>query len=137
MSDTDQRRITLLSSRDIAALNRAREVLKRLEETAWNRSLSQFDPFAPVSAWDLGRLSDAASVADDAIFHVLSTARTNCHVKLTDAQLFRTEQVEADASPALEAAPPNGVPSPATDEPRSRDGRVVSPTDMRGRARAR
>ena len=58
-----------------------------MEDAAWKRSLSHFDPYASVSAWDLGRLSDAASVADDAIFHVLSTARHNCHVKITDAQL--------------------------------------------------
>ena len=77
----------MLNARDIAALIRAREVLKRVEDAAWKRSLSHFDPYASVSAWDLGRLSDAASVADDAILHVLSTARHNCHVKITDAQL--------------------------------------------------
>lgn len=77
----------LLNARDIAALIRARDVLKRLEDAAWRRSLSHFDPYASVSAWDLGRLSDAAQRADDAIFHVLSTARHSCHLKITDAQL--------------------------------------------------
>lgn len=83
-----------MNSRDIAALNRARAVLKRLEESAWRRSLSHYDPLAPVTAWDLGRLSEAACVADDAILHVLATARANCKVKMTDAQLFGPAPVE-------------------------------------------
>jgi hypothetical protein len=97
-----KRRVTLLNSRDIAALNRAREVLKRVEDAAWRRSLDHYDPYAPVTAWDLGRLSGAASVADEAIFHVLSTARNNCHLNVTDAQLFGTERAPAQAEPALE-----------------------------------
>src|SRR5262245_28223176 len=111
----------LLNSRDIAALNRARDVLKRVDEAAWRRSLSHFDPYAPVSAWDLGRLSEAASIAEDAIFHVLTTARTHCEVKVTDAQLAGTEPGQADADkpadatrpvdsvPPEEASPTNGV----------------------------
>lgn len=78
-------------------------MLKRLEERAWSRSLSHYDPLAPVTAWDLGRLSEAASVADDAILHVLATARANCHVKMTDAQLFgpapAAEEHEQDDAP--------------------------------------
>ena len=76
---------------------RARDVLKRLEDAAWRQSLSHFDPYANVSAWDLGRLSDAASVADDAILHVLSTARHNCHLKVTDAQLLTHRPAQAQA----------------------------------------
>ena len=68
-------------------MNRAREVLKRLEDAALGRSLGQYDPYAPVAGWDLGRLSEAATAADSAIFHVLSVARTYCGVKITDAQL--------------------------------------------------
>ena len=77
----------MLNARDVAALNRAREVLKRLEDDALNRALGEHDPFAPVAGWDLGRLSEAATAADDAILHVLRTARTYCGVKITDAQL--------------------------------------------------
>ena len=75
MAPDYEERSTLLSSRDIAALNRARAVLKRIEDAAWRRSLSHYDPFAPVTAWDLGRLSEAASSAEGALFHVLTTAR--------------------------------------------------------------
>jgi len=77
----------LLNSKDIAALNRAREVLKRLDDAALRQSLGQFDPYAPVAGWDLGRLSEAATAADGAIHHVLSVARTYGGVKITDAQL--------------------------------------------------
>ena len=63
----------MLNARDVAALNRAREVLKRLEDVALNRALGEHDPFAPVAGWDLGRLSEAATAADDAILHVLRT----------------------------------------------------------------
>ena len=70
-------------------------MLKRLEQSAWRRSLTHYDPFAPVTAWDLGRVSEAASAADDAIFHVLATARANCHVKMTDAQLFGPDPAHA------------------------------------------
>lgn len=123
------RRHTLLTSRDIATLNRARAVLKRLEQTAWKQSLSHYDPFAPVTAWDLGRVSEAASAADDAIFHVLATARANCHVKMTDAQLFgpdpAREQAQGDeqadlateAQDAEEAEQaPASADAPAPDE---------------------
>jgi hypothetical protein len=102
-----KRNDSLLNARDIAALNRARIVLKRLEDAAWRRSLSHFNPYAPVSAWHLGRLSDAATVADDAIFHVLSTARHNCLVNVTDAQLAATEPVQA------QAARPGHAPKPS------------------------
>ena len=104
----------LLNSRDIAALNRAREVLKRLEDAAWRGSLRQHDPYAPVAGWDLGRLSEAAAAADDAILHVLSTARTYCGVKITDAQLRGraearqpTEQV-AQATDTAQSTENNG-----------------------------
>jgi hypothetical protein len=97
-------------------LNRARNVLKRVEDVAWRRSLSQFDPYAPVTAWDLGRLSDAASVADDAIFHVLSTARHNCQLNITDDQLFGGGPApgQVQAARELDATPRTDVPaSPA------------------------
>lgn len=109
----DRRRHTLLNARDIAALNRARKVLKRLEDAAWSEALGHFDPFAPVTAWDLGRLSDAASIADDAIFHVLGTARTNCGVTMTDAQLFGTERAAEEAARPSRTAQPDGVPASA------------------------
>jgi hypothetical protein len=102
-ADRPPRRRTLLTSRDIATLNRARAVLKRIEQTAWRRSLSHYDPFAPVTAWDLGRVSEAASAADDAIFHVLATARANCHVRMTDAQLFGPDPAREDVRMALAA----------------------------------
>ena len=108
---------SLLNARDIAALNRARNVLIRLEDAAWRQSLSHFDPYAPVSAWHLGLLSNAASVADDAIFRVLNIARHNCDLKITDAQLGVTEPVET------EAPLPSDVPKPATRRPVARAGR--------------
>jgi len=94
-------------------LNRARSVLKRVEDAAWKRSLSHFDPYAPVTAWDLGRLSDAASIADDAILHVLSTARHNCQVDIRDDQLFGAAQPTLEAASALDAAPRTDVPAPS------------------------
>lgn len=93
--DAEGRKGTLLNSRDIAALNRAREVLKRLDDAAWRRSLGYHDPYGSVTAWDLGRLSEAATAAENAIFNVLSTARTQCRVKISDAQLAGTRQPEA------------------------------------------
>lgn len=141
MAPDYEERSTLLSSRDIAALNRARAVLKRIEDAAWRRSLSHYDPFAPVTAWDLGRLSEAASSAEGALFHVLTTARANCGVKMTDAQLYgpqrpRTEPTvddarvgpkaeetpEVPAEPQQQAWPPTTPASPAV-PPRPQDVR--------------
>jgi hypothetical protein len=120
---------TLLNARDIAALNRARDVLRRLEDAAWRRSLDHHDPYAAVTAWDLGRLSEAASVADDAIFHVLSTARTDCALRMTDAQLFGTEN--GQAAKALEAAQDADVPPPPTRRPLPQAGRARSTARVR------
>ena len=106
--DAEGRKGTLLNSRDIAALNRAREVLKRLDDAAWRRSLDYHDPYGSVTAWDLGRLSEAATAAENAIFNVLSTARTQCRVKITDAQLLGTRQPEA-AQPTESAQPTEQV----------------------------
>ena len=103
-TDDHDRRAVLLTTREIAALNRAREVLKRLEDAAWRRSLEQYDPFAEVTAWDLGRLSGAATVAEDALFHVLSTARTNCGVRISDVQLRGAEVPRAGERERGEAA---------------------------------
>lgn len=114
------RRSTLLSARDIAALNRARQVLRHIEDAAWRQALDHFDPYAPVSSWDLGRLSEAASAADAAIFHVLSTARNDCHVKVSDGQLFGTERASARAETALEAVPLTEVPTQAPTRASSR-----------------
>ena len=109
----------LLNSRDIAALNRARDVLRRVEDAAWRRSLGQFDPYAPVSAWDLGRLSEAATVADDAIFHVLSTARNSCGLKVTNAQLAGPQGAQDQAAQPPEAVqrPPSQSSAPRQPEP--------------------
>ena len=97
----------MLNARDIAALNRAREVLKRLEDAALDRALGEHDPYAPVAGWDLGRLSEAATAADDAIFHVLWTARTYCGVKITDAQLAgRAAANQPTARAAIRPTPP-------------------------------
>jgi hypothetical protein len=103
-------------------LNRARKVLKRLEEAAWSEALRHFDPYAPVTAWDLGRLSDAASIADDAIFHVLGTARTNCRVTMTDAQLFGSERAPEDAA-ASPATAQLEVTAPSAARPLRREDR--------------
>lgn len=97
---------SLLNARDIAALTRARSVLRRLEDAAWRQSFNHFDPYAPVSGWHLGLLSDAATAADDAIFHVLSVARHNCNVNVTDAQLGVTEPAQTEAPPPSEAPKP-------------------------------
>jgi hypothetical protein len=121
---------TLLNSRDIAALNRAREVLKRVEDAAWRRSLDHHNPYAPVTAWELGRLSDAATVADGAIFHVLSTARNDCRIHVTDAQLHGADGARRQAEPALEAPPPGEVPAEAT-------ARRLPETDHRATTRLR
>jgi hypothetical protein len=116
--DDHDKRPALLTARDIAALNKARVVLKRLEDTAWRRSLEHYDPFADVTAWDLGRLSGAASAGEDALFHVLSTARANCRVRMTDDQLRGTERAheppsEEGEAPVGDARGPNGVPRAA------------------------
>ena len=111
---------SLLNARDIAALTRARTVLRRLEDAAWRQSFSHFDPYAPVSGWHLGLLSDAATVADDAIFHVLSVARHNCNVNVTDAQLGVTEPVQTEAPPPL-----RGTEAKAPDTTSRRPGRTT------------
>ena len=41
----------MLNARDTAALTRARDVLKRLEQKA-NKALREHDPYAPVAGWD-------------------------------------------------------------------------------------
>ena len=147
-----EERSTLLSSRDIAALNRARAVLKRIEDTAWRRSLNHYDPFAPVTAWDLGRLSEAASTAEGALFHVLTTARANCGVRVTDAQLYGSnraqerapetdadagqEQEEAEQAPASEPATLVTAVPPDDSPPRPREVRRPSTSVARGPIRA-
>ena len=133
------KRSALLTSRDISALNRAREVLKRLEDTAWRRSLEHYDPFAQVTAWDLGRLSGAATAAEDALFHVLSTARANCGVKMTDTQLRGAERTREDErqrpEPLSETPPADQTAAPDVQHP-PRDSRVASTARARGPMRA-
>jgi hypothetical protein len=102
----------LLNTRDIATLNRAREVLRRVEESAWESSFVHFDPYAPVTGCDLGRLLEAANVAEDAIFRVLNTARSSCHTRITDDQLFPSPAYRPKADKAPEAPP-----SPSTSTP--------------------
>ena len=137
--DDHDKRSTLLTSRDIAALNRAREVLKRLEDTAWRRSLEHYDPFAQVTAWDLGRLSGAASAAEDGLFQVLSTARANCGVRMTDAQLRGAERAQEDELERPERVaepPPADRPEPPDIEPSHRDTVVGRTMRARGPMRA-
>jgi hypothetical protein len=130
--DDHDKRATLLTAREIATLNRAREVLKRLEDTAWRRSLAQYDPFAEVTAWDLGRLSGAASTADDALFHVLSTARANCGAKISDAQLRGAGRPQDDrsppAEPSVETAPDE--PAAASQLQQADEGRPAQPSRL-------
>ena len=121
--DDHEKRSALLTSRDIVALNRAREILRRLEDTAWRRSLEQYDPFADVTAWDLGRLSGAATAAEDALFQVLSTARANCGVRVTDTQLrgAERERVHERTGPETVAEPAPADPSAHPPAPDDRD----------------
>jgi hypothetical protein len=148
-----EERSTLLSSRDVAALNRARAVLKRIEDAAWRRSLNHYDPFAPVTAWDLGRLSEAASTAEGALFHLLTTARANCGVKVTDTQLYGPHRVaqeqvteseadaeyeheEAQAPSVSEQVTPAEAPAPQLSPRRPEDVRRPSTAVTRGSIRA-
>ena len=148
-----EERSPLLSSKDVAALNRARAVLKRIEDAAWRRSLNHYDPFAPVTAWDLGRLSEAASTAEGALFHLLTTARANCGVKVTDTQLYgphraaqeqvtegetdvRQEHEEAQEEAPSEQVPPVAAPPPPVSPPRPKDVRRPSTAVARGPIRA-
>ena len=100
----------MLNSRDIAALNRARTILMRVEDAASRRALVH-DPYASVTAWDLGRLSEAASVADDALFSFLSTARSHCRLNITDAQLFGPERAQTQTAREIGSAQPIDVPA--------------------------
>lgn len=124
-TETVPRYHRLLNSRDIATLNRAREVLRRLEETAWTSSFEHFDPYAAVTGCDLGRLSEAANVADDAIFRVLNTARNSCHMRITDDQLFPSPayRPKAEKAPEARSSPSASTPTiarAAVSSPRSR-----------------
>ena len=65
---------------------------------------SSTDPYAPVTAWDLGRLSESASVADDALFSFLSTARSHCRLNITDAQLFGPERAQKQTAREIGSA---------------------------------
>lgn len=138
-TDDHDRRGALLTAREIAALNRTRKVLKRLEDAAWRRSLEQYDPFAEVTAWDLGRLSGAATVAEDALFHVLSTARANCGVRMSDAQL-RGAEVPGDGEREQREAAHEGGPddreAPTGVQRDYRDDEAARSTGARGPARA-
>ena len=154
MAPEHEDRSTLLTSRDIAALNRARAVLKRIEDAAWRRSLDHYDPFAPVTAWDLGRLSEAASTAEGALFHVLTTARANCGVRMTDTQLHgpkRGSEHGADVGETAEKAQEAPAPDPPAEDatpvapeapvvqvapPRPQDVRRPSGPGVRGPIRA-
>ena len=107
----ERRKVVLLTSRDIAALNRARTILKRVEDAASRRALIHPDPYAPVTAWDLGRLSESASVADDALFSFLSTARSHCRLNITDAQLFGPERAQTQTAREIGSAQPIEVPT--------------------------
>ena len=91
-----------------------------MEDAAWRQSLNHFDPYAPVSGWHLGVLSDAATVADDAIFHVLSIARHSCNVKVTDAQLAMTEPVQNGAQNGAPLPSDAPKPKPSTRRPVAR-----------------
>jgi hypothetical protein len=124
----------VLNARDVAALNRAREVLKRLEDVALNRALGEHDPFAPVAGWDLGRLSEAATAADDAILHVLRTARTYCGVKITDAQLAgraAANQPTASVAQPTDATDPTDASKACVPEQIANARAAHQPRDLR------
>jgi hypothetical protein len=82
----------------------------RVEDAASRRALVH-DPYASVTAWDLGRLSEAASVADDALFSFLSTARSHCRLNITDAQLFGPERAQTQMAREIGSAQPIEVPA--------------------------
>ena len=106
-------------------------MLKRLDDAAWRRSLDYHDPYGSVTAWDLGRLSEAASAADNAIFHVLNTARTHCRLKITDAQLVGTRQPEA-AQPTKPVEPTEVKQS--TEVSNGRVPEQITPAQQDGKA---
>lgn len=79
----------LLSHVDIATLNAARTILKRLEKESydqgWNAPHGGYE--GTVRAQDLGRLAQVAQTTEQAIFNVLNVANAWCDGGLTDVQL--------------------------------------------------
>jgi len=87
----------MLTSDDITKLNEARKILKRLEDRTRDAfyDLGDTNKYSgEVDGHDLGRLSEAADVAEGAIFNVLNTARSYCKVAISDGEMHMREEVE-------------------------------------------
>jgi hypothetical protein len=74
----------LLDDSDIAVLNSARTILKRVGTAAMNAS---FDAERPYDGAGLGRLAHAADDSSDAIFRAMCQANTYAGVPMSKAQL--------------------------------------------------
>lgn len=72
---------TLITDTHASILKAARTVLEEIEENARKAQYDE-DLEDGVSAWDLGKLSEAADHAEEAIFNALNTANSYCGTKV-------------------------------------------------------
>lgn len=75
----------LITPYDIETLNAARTVLERIDQSCKHEHHRSADD--QHEAFALGKVSEAADVAGDAIFNVLNVVSSWAHVELTGAQL--------------------------------------------------
>ena len=79
------------------ALNRARTILKELEKRSENGAYgidSRIGWQVRAEARSLGRLAEAAEIAEERIFQVLNCARSRCGVEITDDEMFNRQPGE-------------------------------------------
>lgn len=92
----------MLTRENIETLNAARTILAQLQKDATDRFIHERDGehdlyadpqwYEKVDGHDLGRLTEAADIAETAIFNVMSTARHFCKVEMTEAELHNRRE---------------------------------------------
>jgi hypothetical protein len=83
---------TMLSTDDIRALNEARTILKQLEADCGKRRRATPDSYTDPDGYDHGRVAEAATAAEWAIFSALNVTNA-CRVRrIPDELLHNTEE---------------------------------------------
>lgn len=84
----------MLSQKDIRKLNRARDILKRVENECGTNRRPETDSWARPDGFSFGKIAEAADAAEGAIFNMLNLMNAHGVQTFSDEDMHNREAVD-------------------------------------------
>lgn len=77
----------MLTRKDIRTLNKARDVLQRIQNETRRAAWHKEPDDTKVDGYDLGRMGEAADRGEGALFNFLNVSRSYCNETISDEEM--------------------------------------------------